>query len=83
MVPGRVVKFTFSFIVAANKINTRMHSSRMRTVCCSGRLLGGGGCLPGGCNPPLDKIPDKRFRKHHLSVTTVADGKNYIKTLTF
>ena len=26
---------------------TRMHSSRMRTVCCSDRLLGG--CLPGGC----------------------------------
>ena len=27
-----------------------MHSSRMRTVRCSGRL-GGGGCLPGGCLP--------------------------------
>ena len=27
---------------------TRMHSSRMRTVRCSSRLLGGGGCLPGG-----------------------------------
>ena len=25
--------------------NTRMHSSRMRTVCCNSRL--GGGCLPG------------------------------------
>ena len=29
-----------------NKIKTRMHSSRMRTVHCSSRLLGGG-CLPG------------------------------------
>ena len=29
---------------------TRMHSSRMRTVHCSGRL-GGGRCLPGGCLP--------------------------------
>ena len=38
------------------KITTRMHSSRMRTVACSSRLLGGGGevsgrgeCLVGGC----------------------------------
>ena len=31
-------------------LNTRMHSSRMRTVRCSGHLGGGcpGGCLPGG-----------------------------------
>ena len=29
-------------------LKTRMHSSRMRTVRCSGRL---GGCLPGGCLP--------------------------------
>ena len=31
-----------------------MHSSRMRTVRCSGRPLRGvrpGGCLPGGCLP--------------------------------
>ena len=44
-------------------LQTRMHSSRMRTVRCSSRLLGdvclpkgGGGCLPakrvGGCTPP-------------------------------
>ena len=33
---------------------TRMHSSRMRTVRCSSRLPGGvsaGGCLPGACLP--------------------------------
>ena len=30
-------------------ILTRMHSNRMRTVRCSSRLLGGGGCLPRVC----------------------------------
>ena len=31
-----------------NIVSTRMHSSRMRTVCCRGRLiLGGGGVCPG------------------------------------
>ena len=53
---------------------TRMHSSRMRTVLCSGRR--GGGCLPGGrclpgggcllqCmlgyTPPVDRILDTRL----------------------
>ena len=45
-----------------NKPITRMHSSRMRTVRCSGRL-GEGGCVcpggvcPGGCvyTPPVDR----------------------------
>ena len=36
-------------------INTRMHSSRIRTVCCSSHLGRGpawqGGCLPRGCLP--------------------------------
>ena len=36
-------------------INTRMHSSRMRTVCSSGHLLGGV-CL-GGCLPRRECIP--------------------------
>ena len=31
------------------KSETRMHSSRMRTVRCSSRLLGGGVCLGGVC----------------------------------
>ena len=38
--------------VTKNYAETRMHSSRMRTVHCSNRLLGlpgGGVCLPGGC----------------------------------
>ena len=50
------------------RLETRMHSSRMRTVRYSGRLRGGGclpggvclggvclggGCLPGGKHPPL------------------------------
>ena len=34
-------------IEAFKQYNTRMHSSRMRTVGCSDRLLGEG-CLPGG-----------------------------------
>ena len=49
-----------------------MHSSRMRTVRCSGRLMvGGGGCLPGGgwsvqggvypggVSPPVNRITDR------------------------
>ena len=32
-------------------IRARMHSSRMRTVRCSSRLLGGGGCLHRGGRP--------------------------------
>ena len=44
------------------QFTTRMHSSRMRTyVRCSGRLLGGGGCLPSGCLPRgcLNRITDR------------------------
>ena len=33
---------------------TRMHSSGMRTVRCSGRL-GGGGVCPGGVHPPVGR----------------------------
>ena len=60
-----------------------MHSSRMRTVRCSGRLLlgagGGGGCLPRGVyitTPPVDRILDTRLLKHYLSITTYSDSKN-------
>ena len=67
----------------------------MRTVRCSGRLGEGGGvCLgvlgvsarggacPGRCHP-VDRILDTRLRKHYLSATTVADGKNITKSHTF
>ena len=58
----------------------RMHSSKMRTVRCSGRLMGGcldGECLPRGCTPlPVDRILDTRLSKHYLSETSLADGKN-------
>ena len=33
------------------KISTRMHSSRMRSIRCSSRLLEGCVCLPGGVCP--------------------------------
>ena len=49
------IEGTFTIQPARNWtfFKTRMHSSRMRTVGCSGHLLGGGGmsawgCLPGG-----------------------------------
>ena len=54
-----------------NFILTRMHSNRMRTICCSGRHLGVGcmlcqggpprrGVCPGGCLPniPMDRMTD-------------------------
>ena len=55
---------------AKSKMLTRMHSSRLRTVRCSGRLWGGvsaregclGGCLPRGVvlytYPPVDRMTD-------------------------
>ena len=36
--------------IGKSKVETRMHSSRIRTVRCSGHLLGGG-VSPGGCLP--------------------------------
>ena len=55
-----------------NTLNTRMHSSRMRTVRSSGAVEGGvsqhalgggvcpGGCLPSACwdTPPVDRMTD-------------------------
>ena len=71
---------------------TRMPSSRMRTVCCSGCLVEGGVCLgvsawggicleggvsPGGCTPPpVDRILDTCLWKHYLSATSFADGND-------
>ena len=50
-----------------------MHSSRMRTVHCSGHL--GGGACPGGCTPPhpvdrqtLVKILPRSFRSQRGSL---------------
>ena len=48
---------TLTSVKSENIFKTRMHSSRMRTVRCSGRLGGGGNCLSkkgvflGGCLP--------------------------------
>ena len=61
---------------------TRMHSSRMRTVRCSGRLIGG--CLPGGGGvhlPSVDRILDTHLWKHYLSATSYADGIKSIDVL--
>ena len=58
-----------------------MHSSRMRTVHCSGRLLGavGVGCLPRGVYTPRGQTDTC---ENNLSATTVADGKN-VKYIPF
>ena len=50
-----------------------MHSSRMRTVLCSGRL-GEGGVCQGVVHLPPDKILDTRLWKHYLSATLLVDG---------
>ena len=62
----------------------RTHSSRMRTVRCSGRLggkgvcLGGGGCQPVGClcTPPLLPVDRQTPVKHYLSAITDGDGND-------
>ena len=36
-------------------LNTKMHSSSMRAVSCSGRF---GGVCPGGVHPPVDRMID-------------------------
>ena len=47
----------YDFILLSTKRwETRMQSSRMRTIRCSGRLLGGGVC-PGGCLPREGCLP--------------------------
>ena len=62
---------------------TRMHSSRMHTICWSGHLRGSGcvcsgdgGCLPLGCTPP-DPEADT-----HLNRMTYRQVKNYISATT-
>ena len=71
---------------------TRMHSSRMRTVCCSDRLLGGGvfsgrgclirGCLPGGCFPggclPRGDLPDTPLWTEWQTGVKSLPGRNYV-----
>ena len=48
-----------------NRFITRIHSSKMHTVRCNGRLCGEGGgcprgCLPRGCTPqPVNRITDR------------------------
>ena len=98
-----------SFSVEQNAINietaneriaqTRMHSSRMRTIRCSGRLPGrgclprgclpkGGGvcqgeCMPGGVHLPPCEQNHRQVPKDYLSATSFADGKNQFKTKIF
>ena len=74
--PLPVDRQTPVYILSCPKLHlravTRMHSSRMRTVGSSSRLvvamLWGGICLPGGClpwgctpPPPVDRILDTRL----------------------
>ena len=64
-----------------------MHSSRMRTVRCSGHLPGGGGVCPGGVSsgggachtPPMNRITDRL--KASPCRNYVADGNNDLEGL--
>ena len=56
-----------------------MHSSRMRTVRCSSRVLGGVGCLARGVSawdthPPCGQN-DRQVSKHYLAATTLRTVK--------
>ena len=56
-----------------NEIRTRMRSSRMRTVHCSGCLGGGeGGCLPRGCLPRRRGV--SAYRGVHLPLCGQTDS---------
>ena len=48
-----------------DNLTTRMHSSKMRTIHCSGHREGGGGCLPACIEvdtpPSVDRILDTRL----------------------
>ena len=53
-------------------VDTKMHSSMMRTVRCSGRLGRGGGCVSQHAmgqtpTPTVDRILDTRLWKYYLS----------------
>ena len=56
----------------------------MRTVRCSGRLVGvsaqGRGVSRGLYTTPLDGILDIHLWKHYLSAATVEDGNNETET---
>ena len=77
-----------------NLCKTRMHSSRMRTVCLlTVSRSTGGGCLPGdggvcsgvsvwgGCLPPLvNRMTDRQVQRHYLPATSFAGGNNLLET---
>ena len=73
------------------KPTTRMHSSRMPTVCCSSHLLGGGVCLPGGVSPgcvcPVGCLPRRGVSALGCVCTPSPHGQNswhtLVKTLPF
>ena len=59
---------------------TRMHSSRMLTIHCSGRLREGGlpwgSVWPGGVHHPPDRILDTRLWKHYHKWVKFLSNKN-------
>ena len=53
-----------SFLISLiSKKKTRKHSSRMRTVCCSSHLPGGGVCLPMGMSAKMHLYLSKACQK--------------------
>ena len=72
-------------------VQTRMHSSRMRTVHCSSRLLGGclpggvclggGGVCPGGCLPRGWGV-SLWVSGRHPPVDRILDRKHYFAATT-
>ena len=83
--------FQVLFVPNENKSSTRMLSSRIRTVRCSGRLLGGGVCprghgvcsggLPGLCLPGGECLPSALWGVHPRGQTDTCENITFTQLL--